>query len=389
MKITNVEAFVLDTGRDYTDPSSSKESEGVRYVSLVKVSTDEGLTGWSDVETQPHVGKMVVDAPTPRLKGFEPLRSILIGEDPLQRERLWRKMYTYMGYYGRSGVGMHMASGVDLALWDIAGKAFGQPVYQLLGAKYRDRVKGYASALFRPTPDDMKRAVQGYLEAGMRAIKFGWGVFGHDLALDLALVRAAREEAGPDVDLMVDGGWYAVEQHRERPPRALKDWIRLIRALEELNVFWLEDFLAPENVAGYGEVSAASGSVRVAAGEQASGMYEFRRLAEEGGVHVLQPDLSRCGGLTIGKKIADYATDRGLDCVPHAWLTDLLKAASLHLNAYLPNSLYLEYNVSTAPLLSAICKNPIRIVDGHIPVPTGPGFGVEVDEEVVRKCRVA
>src|SRR5260370_42565759 len=103
---------------------------------------------------------------------------------------------------------MQMMSGVDIALWDIAGRAFGQPIHKLLGAKYHDSVRAYASTLFRPTPDSMKEAVASYLERGFRAIKFGWGVFGLDLKLDVELVRAARQEAGPDVDLLVDAGWY-------------------------------------------------------------------------------------------------------------------------------------------------------------------------------------
>lgn len=389
MKITDVEAFVLDTGKDYPDPSAAAEAHGVRFISLLKITTDEGLTGWSDIETQPHVGKAIVEAPSGGQIGFEGLRRALVGEDPLERERLWQKMYRYLAYYGRQGGGMHMLSGADLALWDIAGKACGQPVCKLLGAKYRDRVKAYASTLFRPTPDDMKRAVAGYLEQGFQAIKFGWGAFGHDLALDVSLVQAARAEAGPGIDLMVDGGWYGVGYDNPYRPRAVKDWIRLVDALEALNVFWLEDFLHPENFSGYAEVSRATRTLRIAAGEQLSGVAEFERLASEGRVHTLQPDLSRCGGLTVGRQVAEMTQRRGIDCVPHAWLTDLLKAASLHLNAYLMSSLYLEYNVSSASLLNHLCRNPIAMTDGYIPVPDGPGLGMEVDEALVAKFRVA
>jgi L-alanine-DL-glutamate epimerase-like enolase superfamily enzyme len=293
-----------------------------------------------------------------------------------------------MAYYGRQGAGMQMLSGADIALWDIAGKALGQPVGKLLGARYRDTVPCYASTLFRPTPDAMRAAVAEYLAQGFRAIKFGWGVFGRDLALDIALVRAAREEAGPDVTLLVDGGWYGVtaDPFRERP---LKDWIRLVRTLEELDIFWLEDFLHPENFAGYGEVSAHTTTLRTAAGEQLSGIDDFERLAGEGRVAVLQPDLSRCGGLTVGRRIADLAARRQIDCVPHAWLTDLLKAASLHLIGYLPHCLFLEYNVSNASLLTTLCKDPIRMVAGQVAIPTGPGLGVEVDEAIVARFRVA
>lgn len=389
MKITDVEAIVLDTGKPYTDPAEAQEAHGVRFVSLIKITTDEGIVGWSDIETQPHVAKAIVDAPSGGAVGFEGLRAALLGEDPLEHERLWQKMYRFMAYYGRQGAGMQILSGADIALWDIAGKALGQPVCKLLGAKYRDTVRCYASTLFRPTPDAMREAVADYLAQGFRAIKFGWGVFGRDLALDIALVRAAREEAGPDITLMVDGGWYGVttaDPFRERP---LKDWIRLVHALEELDIFWLEDFLHPENFSGYGAIAAQTTTLRTAAGEQLAGLADFERLANEGQISVMQPDLSRCGGLTVGRRIADLAARRQIDCVPHAWLTDLLKAASLHLCAYLPHALFLEYNVSTASVLTTLCTEPIRMVDGAVTVPTAPGLGVEVDEAIIARYRVA
>ncbi len=388
MKIVDVEAMVLDTGKNYSDPGEVAEAHGVRFVSLIKITTDEGIVGWSDIETQPHVGKAVVDAPSGGVVGFESLRAALLGEDPLEHERLWQKMVRYLAYYGRQGAGMQMISGADIALWDIAGKALNRPVSTLLGARYRERVKAYASTTFRPTPDAMKAATAAYLAHGFRAIKFGWGVFGYDLKLDLALVRAAREEAGPDVDLMVDAGWYGVTPANPYKPRPLQDWIRLVRGLEELDVFWLEDFLHPDNFAGYAVVAEHTTTLRLAAGEQLAGYDAFERLAVEGKVHTLQPDLSRCGGLTVGRQIAELAGRRQIDCVPHAWLTDLLKAASLHLNAYCMNSLYLEYNVASASLLNTLCGEPIRMVDGYVPVPTGPGLGVVVDEKVVAQYRV-
>lgn len=388
MKITNVTALVLDTGKNYPDPAQAAEAHGVRFVALLRIDTDAGLTGWSDIETQPHVGRAIVDAPSGGQIGFESLRAALIGENPLERERLHQKMQRYLAYYGRQGVGLQMISGADIALWDLAGKALGQPVWALLGARYRTRVKAYASTLFRPTPDAMKQAVDDYLARGFRAIKFGWGAFGVDPRLDLALVRAAREAAGPDIDLMVDGGWYGIDYRDPFRPREVKAWIGLVRELEELGVFWLEDFLHPENLAGYAAVSAATRTLRIAAGEQAGGYAEFERLALEGGVHVLQPDLSRCGGLTVGRQIADFALRRQIACVPHAWLTDLLKAASLHLNAYLQQSLFLEFNVSSASLLNTLCRDPIRLVDGYLPVPEAPGLGVEPDPAVIEKFAV-
>lgn len=388
MKISNVEAIVLDTGKDYPNPAEAIEAHGVRFVSLLKITTDEGIIGWSDVETQPHVGRAIVDAPSGGQIGFESIRAGLLGENPLERERIWQKLYRYLAYYGRQGAGMQMISGVDIALWDIAGKAFNQPVWALLGAKYRDRVKAYASTLFRPTPDAMKAAVAGYLEHGFRAIKFGWGVFGHDLDLDVRLVRAAREEAGAEVTLMVDGGWYGTRYDAPYRSRPVKDWVRLVDTLEELGVFWLEDCLHPENLAGYATLSRSTRTLRIAAGEQLAGYTEFERLAVEGQVHTLQPDLSRCGGLSTGRQIAELAQRHGIDCVPHAWLTGLLKAASLHLNAYLINSLFLEYNVASSSLLNNLCHPSFRMANSEIPIPDGPGLGVEVDEKLVKKYRV-
>jgi L-alanine-DL-glutamate epimerase-like enolase superfamily enzyme len=171
-------------------------------------------------------------------------------------------------------------------------------------------------------------------------------------------------------------------------PRPLKDWIRLVDKLEEQDVYWLEDFLHPTNVEGYATVGRHTRTLRLAAGEQLAGVDEFERLVREGEIDVVQPDLSRCGGLTVGRQVADLAMRRQIDCVPHAWLTDLLKAASLHLNAYLLNSQYLEFNVSTASLLNHLCVNPIALKDGEIAIPDGPGLGVEVDEEMVRRYRV-
>ena len=388
MRITDVEAIVLDTGKDYADPVGASEAHGVRFVTLIRIDTDAGISGWSDVETQPHTGHAIVNAPSSGVVGFESLKAALIGEDPLERERLWQKAYRYMAYYGRHGAGMQMLSGADVALWDIAGKAFGQPIHKLLGASYRTSVKAYASTLFRPTPDAMKVAVNDYLEHGFRAIKFGWGAFGHDLNLDIALVRAAREAAGPGIDLMVDAGWYGTAAADPFRSRSIRDWQILVAALEDFDVVWLEDFLHPENIEGMRRVSDACTTLRTAAGEQLAGYAEFERLAVEGGVDVLQPDLSRCGGLTIGKQIADLATRRQIHCVPHAWLTDLLKAASLHLNAYLMDAMYLEYNVSSASLLNTLCREPLPMVDGMIGVPEGPGLGVEVDPEVIARYRV-
>lgn len=381
MKITDVEAVILESPYENRPPQGSDEAHGVRHCLLLKVSTDEGLVGWSDVETAPHVAAAVVSAPESGMGMFEGLRSLVVGEDPFEVERLWDKVYRGTIYYGRRGVAMQVLSGFDIACHDLIGKATGRPLHKMLGGARRERVRAYASTLFRATPDAMRRACDFYSLRGFTAVKFGWGVFGQDRKRDIALVAAAREALGPDVALLVDPGWMV--------DRSAWDAIELCRALEPYDVFWLEDFLHPENYEGYAKVRAAGVKTRIAAGEQEATAWGFRDLIQRGRIDVAQPDLSRCGGLTQARKIAWEAEAAGADVCPHAWLTDLLTAASLHFNAVLPRALFLEYNVSDNPMLREIIGNPVQMdADGFIPVPQGPGLGIDIDEGAVRRFRV-
>jgi L-rhamnonate dehydratase len=381
MKITDLQAFILESPYDNQAPAGSEEARGVKHCLLLKVSTDEGITGWSDVETAPHVGTAAVNAPASGAGVFEGLRHLVIGEDPFEVERLWDKVYRGTIYYGRRGVAMQVLSGFDIACHDIIGKAVGRPLHKLIGGARRSRVRAYASTLFRPSADDIKRACEFYLQRGFTAIKFGWGVFGQDRKRDIALVAAAREAIGPDVQLMVDPGWMV--------NRSAYDAIELLRALEPYEIFWLEDFLHPENYEGYARVKAAGVKTRLAAGEQEATAWGFHDLITRGKVDVVQPDLSRCGGLSQARKILWEAERAGVEVCPHAWLTDLLSAASLHVNACLERSLFLEYNVCDNPMLREIIRNPIQMdKDGWMPVPQGPGLGIEVDDQAVERFRV-
>ena len=381
MKITDVEAFILEAPHHYSAPEGSEEARGVRHCLLLKVSTDEGLVGWSDIETASHVAAAAVSTPESGSGMFEGLRNLALGEDPFDVEKLWDKIYRGTIYYGRRGVAMQLLSGFDIACHDIIGKATGRPVHKILGGARRDRVRAYASTLFRPTPDDIRRACDFYLSRGFTAVKFGWGVFGQDRKLDIALVAAARQALGPDIELMVDPGW--------KVKRSAYDAIQLCRDLEPYNIYWLEDFLHPEAYDAYAAVKAAGVKTRIAAGEQEATGWGFHDLIRRGRIDVAQPDLSRCGGLTQARKIAWEAELAGIDVCPHAWLTDLLTAASLHFNVTLPRSLFLEYNVCESPMLRDVIANPVNLDrDGTIAVPTGPGLCIEINEDAVRKYRV-
>jgi L-alanine-DL-glutamate epimerase-like enolase superfamily enzyme len=350
---------------------------------LVKVSTDAGITGYSDMETSPSVAKAAVEAPPcsePGMECFDGLASLLAGENPLEVERLWYKMYRGSIYYGRRGAAIQALSAIDIALWDIMGKFYGQPIHVLLGGKWRDKVRAYASTLFRPTPQAMREAARRYLDQGFTAVKFGWGVFGRDPALDVQLVEAARAEIGDRHDLLIDAGWFV-----ERTP---KEAIRLIRSIEPYRPFFVEEVLHPEDYDGYRQVTRSVETL-IACGEQEATEWGFRQLIERAGVDVLQPDLTRCGGFTAARKIVHMAELANRLVIPHSWCSDLLTAASLHLNAFQRRAVFVEFNTSQGPLSRALVREPLKLVDGCLAVPCAPGLGVEVDEETVQKYRIA
>jgi len=376
MKITQVEAIILESPRDYG--VHGKEASGPKYRSLLRVATDEGLEGWAEVETQPHVLKAVIDAPGDGSGMFEGVGRLVLGEDPFQVDRLWDKLFVGTYYYGRRGVVLQAISGLDIACYDIMGKALGKPVHALLGEARRDRVRPYASTLFRKTPEAMREAAEGYLRQGFRAVKFGWGGFGEDLKRDVDCVRAARETLGPDRALMIDAGWTI--------PRTTEETIALVRAMEPFDPYWIEEPCHPEDYAGYRAVAEAS-RLRIAAGEQEGTAWGFEHLIGEGKVDVAQPDLSRCGGFTVARKVIEIAGRAGCDVCPHAWQSDLLTAASLHYQAVLPEALYQEYNVCDDPLSRSLVRRPLQLVDGWLEVPRGPGLGVEVNLDVVNRYR--
>ncbi|HEV2324335.1 MAG TPA: mandelate racemase/muconate lactonizing enzyme family protein [Terracidiphilus sp.] len=380
MKISNVSVMVLESPEAYHATSGGEEAHGIKYLGIVKVETDAGISGFADLETQPHVAKAIVDAPSEgSVEGFKGLRAVLLGEDPMDVERLWHKMYMASVYYGRRGAAIHVISGIDIALWDIIGKKVKEPVCKLLGGAWRDRVRPYASTLFRSTPEGMAEASRAYLDKGFTAVKFGWGVFGEDRERDVELVAAARNSLGDRVDLLIDTGWYI--------HRTAKEAIQMVRRLEPYRPFLIEEPLSPEDYDGYAELASAVDTL-IACGEQEATEWGFHTLIERGKVDVIQPDLSRCGGFTAARRIVHLAELYNRLCIPHSWTSDLLTAASLHLNAFMRRSAFQEFNVTVGPLSRELCLNPIQLENGMLRVPEGPGLGVEVDESVIAKYRV-
>lgn len=370
MKITNVSAIILKL------PEISTAADGTQDDLIIKVETDEGITGYGEVDTSPYVGKAVVDASMSHGTCYG-LREILIGSDPFDYEQIWNTMWSKTYYYGRSGPVIHVMSGIDMALWDIMGKAAGKPVHKLLGGSYVTKIRPYASALMPETTDEVTRLVEKHASQGYTAIKLGWGPLGFDVNYDVKLVKTARKAAGDKIELMIDIG----KRYR------LKSAMYMAKAIEQLNIYWLEEPLPAEDLEGYRRLTESS-SLRIATGEEESGRLAFDRLIKESHIDVVQPDISRCGGLTEAKKIASIAADANILCVPHAFKTGILVAASIHLIASIAHAPFLEFSVTESAIRKELLVKPFVQKDGFIDVPTGPGLGIELNPDVIRKYGV-
>lgn len=390
MRITEVEPILLRGEGHYGATTGAEEaSDNADWQLLVRVATDEGLEGWADVETLAPAAVAIIAGRGMELMGFRTLADLLLGEDPMDVEAIWDRLYVGSAYYGRRGIAMHCISALDNCLWAIRAEAAGVSLARLLGGRRRDKVMAYASTLFRATPEGMAAAARDYADKGYRAVKFGWGVFGADAGRDRELVAAAREALGPDRHLMVDPGWYPAGRGETGPHRTRREALALCDWLADYGVRWVEDFIHPERIADYAAARAAS-AVPIAAGEQLATIWDFERYIEEGCLDVVQPDLSRCGGLTVARQVAQLAERHGLELVPHSWLTHLLTGYSLQLIATLPRAPFVEFNVSQGPLTRGIANAPFTLdADGMVTIPDTPGIGVTVDRAFIAAHRVA
>ncbi len=373
MKITEVEAIILR--QPQLDESIA---DGSQDDLVVRVHTDAGVVGVGEVDSAPEVVKAAIEAPHSHAIAAG-LRAVLIGQDPLDVERLWDVMYRATIYFGRRGVAVHAISGIDLALWDIRGKVEGKPVCELLGTPRRDRIRAYASTLMPETEQAVRETVSRLVDQGFTAVKLGWGPLGRDADHDVRLAAAAREAAGERVDILIDAGLgYGADAERAS---------RVARELERLGVYWLEEPFEADELEAYARLAEAV-DLRIAAGEQDATRWGFRELMDAGHLDVIQPDVTRCGGLTEALRIARLAEARGVACVPHAWKSGIIKAASLHLNAVLPEALFQEYCVAGTPINNALTRQSFPLEDGYVRVPTDPGLGVDLDPEVLERYAV-
>jgi L-rhamnonate dehydratase len=376
MKITKIEAIPVAQQQGIQLINDSAQ-DGI----IIKVHTDEGIVGYGEVDSAPWVVKSIIESPVSH-RICSGIGQAIIGEDPFDIEKIWEMMYHASTFYGRRGAAINAISGIDIALWDIMGKALNKPVYKLLGGGIRKRVRAYASTLMPYTPEEAYEETKKWKDLGYTAIKLGWGGFEQGNREIVELVRASRDAAGPDVDLIFDLGFIPSADH----PIDAASRIVLAKELEQFKPYWIEEPLYPDDFEGYRKL-AESTSIRIAGGENETTRYGFRELIERGGVGIVQPDVTRCGGLSEAKRIAQLAQVHHITCVPHAWSSGIVIAASLHLIASIPNGCLLEYCTADTPIRQELLTNDIQVVDGYAVVSEKPGLGIEINEDALEKYR--
>ena len=368
MKIVRIDVHPL-TGAtvDGGWPQGHEPQENLH--TLVCLTADDGTVGWGGCFTS---GRLVAGA-------VELLWPLLRGQSAVEPERVSETLRQSSFWQGRGGTVEHAISGIDIALWDLMGKACGQPVSRLLGGNYRSEIKPYGSILF-DEPAPLCRTLESVVARGFRAIKLGWRPFGRrDRGFDELLVRSARKAVGDDVEIMVDAG--GSEQFW---PHGV-NWARnTARMLADYGVIWFEEPLPPDDLAGYAELTRDS-PVPIAGGEVLVRRQAFQPWIDARAVDILQPDCTKNGGLSESRRIAWAAYDRNIQVVPHGWNTALGLAADLQFSAAIPVARYVEY-LTPCAYIDDITAEPFRLdASGRLQIPTGPGLGVTVDPDKLKR----
>lgn len=369
VKITQIICQILRIPQIEAKTASSQDSV------LVRIRTDNDLEGIGEADSSPEMVKAAIDAPFSHNIAAG-LREILIGENPLETERLWQKMYRRTMYCGRRSVGITAMAAIDMALWDIKGKHFGEPIHRLLGGKQHDRIQAYASILFGKDGDATTAIGRRWREAGYRAVKFGWEPMGQSEAVDIDLVRGAREGLGSDATLLIDAG--CVWDARTALQRA--------QAFQDYKIGWLEEPLHPDDYEGYRWLRDRS-PVPIAAGEEECGRQAFRPLIDGRCLDVYQVDLSR-NGFTEAAYLRHRVEEIGARLCNHCYTSPVTAAASLHWLTTCRDAFLFEDCVEDSPLRHELTHEKIQAIDGWICPPDGPGLGITLNEDFVNAHRV-
>jgi galactonate dehydratase len=344
-------------------------------IALVEVRTDSGMVGYGEclARYSPRIWAGIVE---------DLLAPLIVGADPFDTERLWERMFRDLRSFSGHSRGMlvEAIAGVDIALWDIKAKVTGLPLYALLGGATRTRLRAYASSIMQQDLGAMEAEAARLVERGFRAIKIKVGV---GIERDAATVRAIRRVVGDSIDLMLDAnGAY-------RAPEA----IELAARVSDLGITWLEEPVVSDDLDGYERIRAAT-AVPIAAGEAEYTRFGAKELLVRGLVDVVQPDVARSGGFSETRKIIDLASAHHVAYAPHVGFSGIVcVAATLHLAAAVVNFMTYECIHTANPLRERLATTtiggPDQLVDGEIPVPAGPGLGIDLDLDFLKRYTIA
>ncbi|TNJ42389.1 mandelate racemase/muconate lactonizing enzyme family protein [Tamlana fucoidanivorans] len=372
MKIEKIETFIL---KDKLSKSFffSQWEYSERCICVVKVTASNGEYGWGEG----YGPATVLEA------GIKLLEPFVVGENPLENEVIWNKMYRKTLDFARRGILVASMSAIDIAVWDLKGKILGLPISTLLGGAHRDKIKPYATGLYftdynNPSKDFEKEA-KLYISQGFKAMKMKVGL---GIKEDVENVRKMREIIGPDIQLMVDSNH----------AYTLREAVELSRKIEKYDIGWFEEPLSPEFYDQYRELRQKT-TIPISGGECEYLRFGFKQLIENKSVDIIQPDICASGGLTEAKRIATLASTHGIDLIPHTWGTAIGLHVALHFISNIesvPGRMYqpdffMEYDQTENGLRDKLSFPSIKMEDGMIAVPDRPGLGIDIDQDVLEK----
>lgn len=367
MKIDHLE--VINLRFEYPPQDRFTYAGGVctgRMSSLILVHTDTGQTGIGSAYSHPGLVALIVK---------QQLEPLLRGRDPREVEFLWDRMYAITRWYGRKGAAMSALGGLDVAFWDLRGQALGKPVWALLGGE-KAICPAYASALlWKPDVQQLAEEATRHLAKGFHRMKMR---LGRSEEYDTEAVRAVRQAIGNDNDVMAD----ASMKYNVPLARRIGNW------LAENKVFWFEEPFEPEDIDSYAALRGTVG-VRVAAGENEFGVQGFRELIRAQAVDIVQPDASRCGGISEVWRTAKMAAAANLSFAPHTWSDAVAVIANAHVVAAMANGLTVEVDQTGNPMIDDLLAEPLRVHDGMLRLSERPGLGIELNQAVVERLRMA
>jgi len=378
MKIIKLETFVvnqdLENGKKFAFSQAWYTS---RTIMILKITTDEGIVGWGEAFGPAFINKTIID---------DYMAEMIIGKDPMDTEVIWEQLYNQFRDHCRKGNIIEAISAIDIALWDIKGKAFNLPIYKLMGGTPRERIKPYATGLYRkelPTVvNDLIKEAESYVKQGFNAIKIKIG-FGVDD--DIKTIREIRRALGGNIQLMVD------VNHAYNASTAIK----LSKNIEEYDITWFEEPVPPEDIEGYIEVKSKT-NIPVSGGETEFCRYGFNNLLRKRAVDIVQPDCCLTGGISEFKKIAVLASIYNIQCYPHIWGSAIALATGINCAFFLqdfpykllPEDMLLEYDRTPNIFREKLSINSVEIKDGYILPSDKPGLGIEIDEDLIKRYRV-